>query len=91
MATAGAAVRTDRIEIRATKEEKRLLSEAANAEHLDVTTFIMRTALPAARKIVARTDRIVLSERDAKRVLAALKDPPKPTPALVAAAKRRFG
>lgn len=91
MAHAGTATRTDRIEIRATRAEKRLLSEAATAEHLDVTTFIMRTALPVARKVVARADRLVLSERDAKRVLALLKHPPKPTAALVAAAKRRFG
>lgn len=81
--------RDDRIEIRATKEEKRLLTEAAAHERLDVTSFIMRAALPAARDVVDRAERIVLSKRDTARVLALLDNPPKPTPALLAAARRR--
>jgi uncharacterized protein (DUF1778 family) len=88
MSAAGAA-RDDRIELRATKEEKRLLATAAAYERLDVTTFIMRNVLPTARDIVDRAERIVLSERDSKRVLELLEHPPKPTPALLAAARRR--
>lgn len=84
------AAREDRIELRATKEEKRLLAAAAAHERLDVTTFIMRSALPAAREIVDRAERIVLSERDSVRVLELLERPPKPTSALIAAARRRF-
>ena len=80
--------RDDRIELRATKEEKRLLTAAAAHERLDVTSFILRTALPAAREVVERAERIVLSERDSTRVLALLEDPPKPTAALMAAARR---
>lgn len=83
--------RGERIELRATKEEKRLLSEAAAHERLDVTTFVMRAALPAAKEIVDRADRIVLSERDTARILKLLENPPKPSPALIAAARRRFG
>jgi len=81
--------RDDRIELRATKEEKRLLAAAAAYERLDVTSFIMRNVLPAARDIVDRAERIVLSERDSTRVLELLEHPPKPTPALLAAARRR--
>jgi uncharacterized protein (DUF1778 family) len=83
------APREDRIELRATKEEKRLLATAAAYERLDVTSFIMRNVLPTARKVVDRAERIVLSERDSVRVLALLENPPKPTPALMAAARRR--
>ena len=86
---AAAARREDRIELRTTKEEKRLLATAAAHERLDVTSFIMRNVLPAAREIVDRAERIVLSERDAQRVLALLENPPKPTAALLAAARRR--
>src|ERR1043165_9248836 len=78
--------REDRIELRATKEEKRLLAAAAAHERLDVTSFILRSALPAAREVVDRAERIVLSERDTARVLALLEKPPKPTAALLAAA-----
>lgn len=83
------AARADRIELRATKEEKRLLSAAAAYERLDVTSFIMRNVLPAARDVIDRAERIVLSERDTERVLELLENPPEPTPALMAAARRR--
>lgn len=83
------AARIDRIELRATKEEKRLLTAAAALERLDVTSFILRNALPAARDVVDRSERIILSERDTARVLELLENPPQPTAALLAAARRR--
>lgn len=81
--------REDRIELRATKEEKRILATAAAYERLDVTSFIMRNVLPAAREVVDRAERMVLTERDTVRVLELLENPPKPTAALMAAARRR--
>ena len=83
------ATRDDRIELRATKEEKRLLAAAAAHERLDVTSFIMRSVLPVARDVLDRAERIVVSERDTRRVLDLLENPPKPTKALLAAARRR--
>lgn len=83
------AARDDRIELRTTREEKRLLAAAAAHERLDVTSFIMRSVLPVARDVVDRAERIVLSSRDTKRVLDLLENPPKPTKALLAAARRR--
>jgi uncharacterized protein (DUF1778 family) len=87
MATS-AATREERIELRTTKAEKRLLAAAAAYERLDVTSFIMRSALPAAREVMDRAERVVLSERDSERVLRLLEKPPKPTAALLAAARR---
>ena len=83
------AVRDDRIELRATREEKRLIAEAAAREQLDVTRFIMRSVLPVAREVMRRSERIVLSERDSKRVLELLEKAPMPTEALIASARRR--
>lgn len=80
--------RDDRIELRASREEKRILAAAAAYQRLDLTTFVMRTALPVAEEVVARHERIRLSARDGVRVLDLLENPPKPTPALRAAAKR---
>jgi len=75
--------RDDRIELRASREQKRLLAAAAGYERLDLTpSFVMRTALPAAEKIVAKHERIVLTHRDSLRVLELLEHPPKPTDAL---------
>ncbi|MBM4135073.1 MAG: DUF1778 domain-containing protein [Nitrospira sp.] len=81
--------RDDRIELRATKKEKRLLAQAAAYERLDVTSFIMRNVLSTAREVVDRAERLVLSERDTVRVRELLEHPPKPTAALLAAARRR--
>jgi len=47
----------------------------------------MRKVLP--RESVHRVQRILLSERDTTRVLELLEHPPKPTAALLAAARRR--
>jgi len=82
-------MRNDRIELRASLEQKRLLTAAAAYEKLDLTTFVMRTTLPAAEEIVARNERIALTERDTARILELLEHPPTPPAALRAAAKRR--
>jgi uncharacterized protein (DUF1778 family) len=82
-------VRDERIELRASREQKRLLAAAAAYEKLDLTNFVLRTALPLAEEIVARNERVVLSERDTARILDLLEHPPAPSPALRAAAKRR--
>ena len=74
MATIGT-VREERIELRASREEKQLLGAAAAYERLDLTGFILRSALPAARKVVTRAERIVLSKRDSFRVLELLEHP----------------
>jgi len=79
--------RSDRIELRATPHEKALLARAAALEHLDLTGFVMCTAVPAAREVVERTERVVLSERDTLQVLALLENPPPPNAKLTAAFK----
>jgi uncharacterized protein (DUF1778 family) len=91
MMAANTVTRAERIELRATRDEKRLLAAAAAYERLDVTSFIMRRVLPAAREVVDRAERISLSERDTMRVLDLLENPPTPTPSLLAAARRRRG
>ena len=86
---AATAPRKDRIELRATREEKRLLSAAAAYERLDLTSFIMRSMMPVARNVVDRAERLDLSERDSRRVLELLENPPEPAGPLMEAARRR--
>jgi uncharacterized protein (DUF1778 family) len=81
--------RDERIELRASRAQKQTLATAAAYEHLDLTSFVLRAALPAAEEIVARHERLTLSAPDSVRILDLLENPPKPTPALRAAAKRR--
>lgn len=56
-----------RIELRVTPQEIVLLMRAAAIEHLDMTSFIMRAALPAAQEVVERTEHIPSSERDMQK------------------------
>lgn len=79
--------RHDRIELRTTPQEKALLARAAALEHLDMTSFILRAAVPTAREVVTREEQVTLSERDTLRVLELLENPPRPTAKLTAAAK----
>ncbi len=81
----------ERIELRTTSDEKRLLSEAAARERLDVTAFVLRAALPAAQEVLARAETIVLSDRETAQLLDLLEHPPVATPALIEAVRRRSG
>ena len=49
MSAATSAAREYKIELRATKEEKRILVTAAAYERLDVTSFIVRTRASCGR------------------------------------------
>jgi uncharacterized protein (DUF1778 family) len=50
----------------------------------------MTSNTKADRKPTNGAERIVLSERDAIGMLELLRNPPKPTPAMMAAARRRI-
>jgi uncharacterized protein (DUF1778 family) len=77
----------NRIELRIKAGEKALLVRAAALEQLDLSGFILRSALPQARAIVDRAERVTLSERDSLKVLDLLENPPKPTARLKRAAR----
>lgn len=63
---------------------------AYDCERLDVMAFVLRAALPAAQEVLARAERLVLSERETAQLLDLLEHPPAPTPALIEAARRRL-
>lgn len=56
-------------------------------EHTDLTDFVLRNALRAAKAVIAQAEQVVLSERDSLRVLDALENPPAPNAKLLAAAR----
>jgi uncharacterized protein (DUF1778 family) len=82
--------KTARIELRVSPQEKQVLEQAAIAEHIHVTAFIKRVALPAAEKAVVAAKRIQLSVEDAEKMLVLLEQSPTPTPALLAAAHAKY-
>ena len=75
-----------RIELRVDAGAKAKLARAAALEHIDLTAFILRAALPAADHVIENAERITLSERDSLRVLDLLENPPTPNAKLRRAA-----
>ena len=65
-----------RVEFRIDPDAKAKLARAAALEHIDLTAFILRAALPAAQIVIDRAERIVLTERDSLKVLKILENPP---------------
>jgi uncharacterized protein (DUF1778 family) len=79
-----------RVELRLRPQDKAMLTRAATLERLDLTGFILRNVLPQAAAVIAREERLRLSERDSLRVLELLENPPAAPARLVRAAKAGF-
>jgi len=76
-----------RMSLRVRAEEKATLLRAVALTHTDLTDFVLRHALLAAKAVIEETERIHLSERDSLRVLDLLENPPAPNAKLQAAAE----
>ena len=80
-----------RVELRLQPEDKAVLARAAALERLDLTSFILRAALPRAKShTIAEAEHLKLSERDSLRVLDLLENPPEPSERLKRAMKAGF-
>jgi uncharacterized protein (DUF1778 family) len=76
-----------RVSLRIRPEEKAVLLRAAALEHTDLTGFVLRHTLHAAKSVIEKADHLRLSGRDSLRVLDLLENPPAPNAKLRAAAK----
>lgn len=77
-----------RLALRVRAHDKATLMRAVALEHTDMTDFVLRHALDAARKVIEQAERVTLSERDSLRVLDALENPPAPNAKLMRLARR---
>ncbi|HRH86124.1 MAG TPA: DUF1778 domain-containing protein [Rubrivivax sp.] len=77
-----------RLAFRVRAEDKATLMRAVAIEHTDMTDFILRHALDAARKVIEQSETVTLSARDSLRVLDVLENPPVPNAKLQHAASR---
>jgi uncharacterized protein (DUF1778 family) len=77
----------NRMSLRIRSEEKALLLRAVALKHTDLTDFVVRHALHAARDVIAQAEQVQLSERDSLRVLDLLENPPGPNARLITAAQ----
>ena len=76
-----------RMSLRIRPEEKALILRAVALDQTDLTDFVVRHALRAARSVVRQADHLQLSERDSLRVLELLENPPVPNARLLKAAR----
>lgn len=76
-----------RMSLRIRPEDKAVLMRAVALEHTDLTDFVVRNALRAARAVIDEAEHVQLSERDSLRVLELLENPPLPNERLLRAAR----
>ncbi len=76
----------DRMSLRIASEEKLILMRAAALQHTNLTEFVIRNVVSAARKIIEENERFELTERDSLHVLNLLDNPPAPNDKLLKAA-----
>jgi uncharacterized protein (DUF1778 family) len=75
-----------RMSLRISSEDKATLLRAVSLERTDLTDFVLRHALRAAKAVVDEAERVRLSGRDSLRVLELLEHPPTPNARLKRAA-----
>jgi uncharacterized protein (DUF1778 family) len=76
-----------RMSLRIRAEDKAILLRAVALNHTDLTEFVIRHAVHAAKAVIEDADRVQLSERDSLRVLDLLENPPAPNARLMAVAQ----
>ena len=76
-----------RMSLRVRPEDKALLLRAVALNNTDLTDFVLRHAVRAAKAVIEEADHVQLSGRDSLRVLSLLENPPAPNAKLLAAAR----
>ena len=88
MATVTVAKRTERLDARVTREEKRLIETAATLRGISVTDLMRTSITDAATKIIRENETLTLSERERQSFVRAVMNPPRPNEAAIAAVRR---
>lgn len=81
-------VKSKRLEIRATPDQKKLFERAAQIRGTSVTDFAVNKLQEAAREVIQETESFRLREEDRKVFFHALTNPPKPNDYAKAAVAR---
>ena len=81
-------VKAERLDVRVTREHKRLIERAALATGQPVTSFLLSSALDRAREVLEGESRTVLSAQDGKAFLKMIEEDDALAAALVRAVNR---
>jgi len=76
-----------RVALRIRSEDKAVIMRAVALAQTDMTDFILRTALREARSVIEEHENVKLTQRDSRRVLDLLENPPAPNAKLRKAAR----
>jgi uncharacterized protein (DUF1778 family) len=84
MQTAAQNLRQARMEFKTTADMKDLLGQAAALDGLDLTSFVLGSAIERARKVLSEHASITLSQQGQAALVALLRTSQAPTPAMAA-------
>lgn len=73
-----------RMELKTTRETKELLSKAASLDGMDLSAFMLASAIEKARTILRDHTAITLSAEGQRQLVKLLQSPPEPTEAMIA-------
>ena len=79
--------KTNRIDLRVSKEQKELLETAASIKGISLSAYLLANCLEIAKADIAKHQKLVLSDRDRDLFLSLIANPPKPNQDLVEAMK----
>lgn len=82
------ALKKQRIDLRLTDEDKKMIEEAAAMTNQTITQFLVSSASERAAEVIEQHRRLVLNEASWNRVMDAIENPPAPNDKLKLAAKR---
>ena len=80
-----ASPKTNRIDLRVSKEQKELLETAASIKGLSLSSYLLTNCLSIAQADIVEHQKLVLSDRDRDLFLSLVANPPQPNQDLVAA------
>jgi uncharacterized protein (DUF1778 family) len=76
-----------RVALRLRSDDKAKIMRASALKNMDLTGFMVQTALVAAEEVIEQAERLKLTGRDSVRVLELLDNPPAPNARLQTAAR----
>jgi uncharacterized protein (DUF1778 family) len=82
MPDSATAQKESRLSIRASEPDKRILSQAARARHMNTSQFVLQVSLDAARSILLDQTEVRLPPEQWEAFCRRLDDPPRTIPAL---------
>lgn len=76
-----------RLAFRVRPVDKAILMRAVALDQSDLTEFVLKNALKAAKEVIEQAEHMPLSERDSLHVLEILETPPAPNEKLLSASR----